>query len=206
MKINRRKIVAAAGLSSIVLFSVFILAAATLLSSPDAFKRFRVSWMGGEYLGDTGVVRQDKRNNCGPAALKMVFDHYGISSALVEIESNVGLTEKGSSMLALKEMAELKGLKAEGWRLTLEDFLKVPMPAIVFVHGDHFAVVDSVTDDNDVVMRDPALGKVKLPGKKLLRIWNGETLVFRTRTQGGGRKYDGTNPHPELHTQDTERK
>jgi len=160
----------------------------------------------GEYPGSEGIVLQDKQNNCGPAALKMVFDHYGISSALVEIESNVGLTEKGSSMLALKEMAELKGLKAEGWRLTLEDFLKVPMPAIVFVHGDHFAVVDSVTDDNDVVMRDPALGKVKLPGKKLLRIWNGETLVFRTRTQGGGRKYDGTNPHPELHTQDTERK
>ncbi len=178
MKIDRRKIVAAAGLSSILLFSVFILAAATLFSSPDVLKRFRVSWMGGEYLGRDGVVLQDKHNNCGPAALKMVFDHLGISSTLAEIESKVGLTEKGTSMLALKEMAEMKGLRADGWRYTLEDFLNVSVPAIVFVHGDHFAVVDSVAGDREIFLRDPTLGKLKLPVKKLPRIWSGETLVF----------------------------
>jgi ABC-type bacteriocin/lantibiotic exporter with double-glycine peptidase domain len=150
----------------------------TLFSSPDEFKRFRSWWMGGEYLGSEGVVLQDKQNDCGPAALKMVFDHYDIPSTLAEIEQSVGLTAKGSSMLALKEMAELKGLRAEGWRYTLEDFLKAPKPVILFVDGDHFAVVDSVTANNDVVMRDPAIGKLKLPLKKLSRIWKGETLVF----------------------------
>ncbi len=173
-----RKFIAAAGLTGVLLFAVLILAAATLFSSADGMKRFNAWWMGGEYLGSQGVVLQDKRNNCGPAALKMVFDHYGIPATLEEIERNIGLTEKGSSMLALKEMAELKGLKAEGWRYTLEDFLKAPKPAIVFVHEDHFAVVDSVTENQEIVMRDPALGTLKLAAKRLPRIWNGETLVF----------------------------
>lgn len=52
------------------------------------------------------------------------------------------------------------------------------MPAIVFVHDNHFAVVDSITENNEVVMRDPALGKLKLPVRKPPRIWNGKTLVF----------------------------
>jgi ABC-type bacteriocin/lantibiotic exporter with double-glycine peptidase domain len=185
MNIRRRKFLAAAGLGGIFLFSVLILAAATVVSSPDGLKNFSAWRMGAEYIGSQGVVLQDKRNNCGPAALKMVFDHYGIPSTLTEIEQRVDLSEKGSSMLALKEMAELKGLKAEGWRYTLEDFLRAPLPAIVFVHGDHFAVVDSVTETGEIVMRDPALGKLRLPAEKLSRIWNGETLVFRTRAQEG---------------------
>jgi ABC-type bacteriocin/lantibiotic exporter with double-glycine peptidase domain len=178
MNRQSKKFVAAAGLGSMLLFAVIVLGGMTLFSSPDEFKRFRSWWMGGEYLGSEGVVLQDKQNNCGPAALKMVFDYYGIPSTLAEIEQSVGLTAKGSSMLALKEMAELKGLRAEGWRYTLKDFLKAQMPVIVFVNGDHFAVVDSITEHKEILMRDPALGRLKLPAKRLPNIWNGETLVF----------------------------
>ena len=134
--------------------------------------------MGGEYIGGEGVVLQDKHNNCGPAALKMVFDRYGIPSTLSEIEERIGLSDKGSSMLALKEMAELKGLSAEGWRYTLEDFVRVLKPVIIFLHKDHFAVVDSVTAEGSIILRDPALGRIKMQKEKLGRIWNGETLVF----------------------------
>ncbi|MGH2568307.1 MAG: cysteine peptidase family C39 domain-containing protein [Bacteroidota bacterium] len=179
MNTGRRKLVAAVGLGSILLLVSFVLTATTLLSSPEGLNRFRAWQMSGEYLGSEGVVLQDKHNNCGPAALKMIFDTYGIQVSLAEIEQSVELTKKGSSMLALKEMAELKGLKAEGWRLTMEDFLKTQMPVIVFLHGDHFALVDSVTQSDEIVMRDPALGRLKLRAKKLSRIWNGETLVFR---------------------------
>lgn len=191
MKIHHQKFVAAAGLGGILLFFGFILVAVLLVSSPDGYKRFHAWRMGGEYMGSEEVILQDKRNNCGPAALKMVFDHYGIVSTLAEIENKVGLTEKGSSMLALKEMAELKGMRAEGWRLTLEDFLfrfaesrttgKFPEPVIVFVQGDHFAVVDSVNGNDEIIMRDPAIGKLRIPAKNLPRMWKGETLVFNKR-------------------------
>lgn len=143
----------------------------------------------GEFLGTEGVVLQSKRNDCGPSALLMAFEHFGIRSSVAEIEQQLPMTNRGSSMLALKEMAELKGLRAEGWRFTLEDFLchftesrttgKAPMPMILFIHGDHFAVVDSVRGDQVIYLRDPARGRFRFHANKLPRIWNGETLVLR---------------------------
>lgn len=130
-------------------------------------------------LGSDGVVLQDKRNNCGPAALKMVFDHYRVPTTLSEIEAEIDLTEKGSSMFALKRIAQQKGLKAEGWRLRFKDLQKVFKPVIIFVNGDHFVVVDSVTEHGEIFLRDPGVGKLKLPVEKILAIWNGETLLFR---------------------------
>ncbi|MBM4169234.1 MAG: hypothetical protein FJ215_08775 [Ignavibacteria bacterium] len=178
MGIGQRKLVAVVRLAGVLLSLGVVLVAGSIFSRPDVYKKFSAWRVGGEYLGSEGVVLQDKRNNCGPAALKMVFDHYGISMTLAEIEKNVELTAKGSSMLALKEMAELHGLKAEGWRYTLEDFLKTQLPAIVFVHSDHFVVVDSITEGGEIFMRDPAVGRVKVDAKRLPTIWNGETLVF----------------------------
>jgi len=174
-----RKLIAVGSLAAIFLLASLLLGILFSLSFHDGIGSYHAWKMGGEFLGKEGVVLQDKPNNCGPAALKMIFDHFEIPARLMEIEQHVDLTHRGSSMLALKEMAELKGLKAEGWRYTLEDFLKAPMPAIVFVHDDHFAVVDSVSIDQQVYVRDPALGKLKIPVKKLPRIWNGETLIIR---------------------------
>jgi ABC-type bacteriocin/lantibiotic exporter with double-glycine peptidase domain len=139
--------------------------------------------MGAEYLGTKGVTMQTMANNCGPASLKMIFDHYRIPSTIAEIDKSVRLTPKGSSMLSLKEMAERKGLSAEGWRYTIGDFVKLSMPAIVFVHGDHFAVADSVTPDGFVILYDPALGKLKMSLDDFQKIWNGETLVFKKKQQ-----------------------
>ncbi|MDD8018324.1 MAG: cysteine peptidase family C39 domain-containing protein [Bacteroidota bacterium] len=140
-------------------------------------KGISASMMNAEYLGSDGVVLQTKKNNCGPSALKMIFDFYGFSVPIEEIEKNVELTEKGSSMLALKKMAESKGLKAEGWRLSPEDFMKQHFPILLFVHHNHYIIVDSAKS-NDVFIRDPAIGKLKISKTKLINIWNGETLIF----------------------------
>ena len=99
-----------------------------VMATPDGPRRFSAWRVGGGFAGTEGVVLQDKRNNCGPAALQMAFEHFGIASTVKEIEEQVGLTERGSSMLALKEMAERKGLRVEGWRLTVEDFVVSAKP------------------------------------------------------------------------------
>jgi len=179
---SKKKLVALFGLAGVGLLFGLMLAVVYVTQSPKAFKKFSAWKMGAEYLGTDGVVLQKKRNNCGPAALKMVFDHYGITSTLAEIEQHVGLTTKGSSMLALKEMAELRGLKAEGWRLTTEDFLKRPFPSLLFVHDDHYIVADSVDVNAIVFLRDPALGRLRMKSEKLVKIWNGETLVLQMRS------------------------
>lgn len=175
---RRRKFIAVLGLSGflnlICVFIVFI----WFLQTPNSDKKLSAWMMNATYLGSDGVLLQTKPNNCGPIALKMIFDHYHISSTLQEIEKKVNLSKKGSSMLALKEMAELKGLKVEGWKLTLEDFLKSNFPAIIFVNNDHFILADSITA-NEIYFRDPAIGKIRITKNKLNKIWSGETLIFK---------------------------
>lgn len=176
--INRQKITALIVLVTIILFCIGLVLLGIFLQTPNAVRKISAFRMGAEYLGTDGVLLQTKRNHCGPTALKMIFDYYHIPALLDEIETQVGLTEQGTSMLALKEMAELKGLKAEGWRLTLEDFLKQQFPVLLFVHGDHYVIADSVKN-NEVFIRDPAIGRLKMNTKKLPSIWNGETLIFQ---------------------------
>lgn len=175
--INKQKIIASSALIVIVLFFIGLVSFGIFLQTPDSFQKLSAFSMGAEYLGRDGVTLQTKQNNCGPAALKMIFDRYNISVTIDEIDQNIALTEKGSSMLALKEMAELKGLKAEGWKLTLEDFLTQQFPVLLFVHNNHFIVVDSVSN-NEIFVRDPAIGRLKINKKKLQNIWNGETLIL----------------------------
>jgi len=175
---KRGKFIAFLGLTGI-LVCVTGFVVVLFLQTPNANKKIAAWMMHADYLGSEGVLLQTKRNNCGSSALKMVFDHYHVSSTLQEIEGKVGLTEKGSSMLALKDMAELKGLKAEGWQFIPEDFLRSAFPSILFVNKDHFVVADSISAVGDIYLRDPAIGKLRIAKQKLHRIWEGETLIFK---------------------------
>lgn len=175
---NRRKLFALAALTAISVLMVVFSSSVYVLNSPTVLRRVTAWWMGAQYLGTSGVVMQTQTNNCGPATLKMIFDHYGISSTIESMDSNAELTAKGTSMLTLKEMAEKRGLGAEGWRYTINDFMHAATPSIVFLHDDHFAVADSVTSDGYIILSDPALGRIKMSAHNFQKIWNGETLVF----------------------------
>lgn len=153
-----------------------------LIEHPDYWKKPVAFFKGARYLGEEGVTFQKHSHDCGPAALKMVFDYFKIPVTLEEISENV-LWEKGSSMLSLKKMAELKGLKAEGWRFTFKDLKKIKIPAIVFVGGDHFVVISKITEDGKIIILDPAIGKLKYSSRRFRKMWKGETLILKKRKQ-----------------------
>lgn len=178
MTASRKSLMVSVGATGLILGSIVLAGATFVAGSPKFFKDVLAWKMGGEFLGEEGVVLQDKHNNCGPAALQMVFDFYGVPSTIRQIEEGLTLSQKGSSMFSLKLLAERKGLRSQGWKLTLRDLLNTPMPAVLFVHGDHFVVADSVSSDGDFFLRDPALGRLKVPQRNIRKIWHGETLVF----------------------------
>lgn len=177
---SKIKIISIITISSVVVFLCGLFFFGLFLHNPHAGRRLSALMIGAEFVDTTFVVMQTKNNNCGPSALKMIFDHYRISSTVEEIENNVGLNQKGASMLALKELATVKGLHAEGWKLSLEDFAHIQFPVLMFVHNDHFVVADSVVN-NEVFIRDPAIGRLKIHKNKLCNIWKGEILVFANK-------------------------
>lgn len=123
------------------------------------------------------VVRQQKRSDCGPAALKMVFDHHGITgTTLAELEVDTGTGPDGTSMLALKKAAEARGLAGHGLRLPVERLDDIPMPVIAHVHGDHFVVIRSAGEE--LVIDDPSLGRLRMSSRTFERSWDGVVLAF----------------------------
>ncbi len=132
----------------------------------------------GSYLGEEGVVRQRHSYDCGAASLKMVFNYYGIASTYEELLGQLGATKTGTSMLTLKQLSERRGLKCAGWHLAPSDLHRVPLPAIVFLRRNHFAVLHSFTGDGDALLLDPARGRLRVPPGKLQSMWAGETLLF----------------------------
>lgn len=123
------------------------------------------------------VVRQQKRSDCGPAALKMIFDHHGLTGAtLAELEVATGTGPDGTSMLALKKAAEARGLSGQGLRLPVERLDDIPLPAIAHVHGDHFVVIRSA--GQELVIDDPSLGRLRMSSRTFERSWDGIVLAF----------------------------
>jgi ABC-type bacteriocin/lantibiotic exporter with double-glycine peptidase domain len=107
----------------------------------------------------------------------MILDRHDINTTLQELETT-NHTVNGWSMQGLKELANRYGLRAEGRRLDLRELSRRQLPAILFVEGHHFVVVDSRDSAGFFTLLDPAIGRMKIQGKSLAKIWKGETLVF----------------------------
>ena len=135
------------------------------------------------YLGFEGVILQNHSNDCGLAALMMVFEYHGIKVSPGQMEWKAKLPRQGVSMSTLKGLAQSFGLQATGWRLNFGDLPGVRFPAILFVENRHFVVVDSIGEGEILFVRDPAIGRMKIPKKVLTDRWKGETLVFSNNTR-----------------------
>ena len=173
MRISGRQVVAALGLPRvlIVALSMIVGGDCTLMSFPTG-ERSDASPRTSE------IMKRRLRRSCGPVALKLVFEHYGIQRSLDEITARVAPGVRGSSMLTLKNVAEENGFLVEGWKLGFDDLRNIPYPAIAYVCGNHFIVLDSVTYDGNVYFRD-ARGATRMTRGEFLRDWKGETLVLR---------------------------
>jgi len=128
------------------------------------------------FLGTEGVVFQQGQRDCGSAALKMIFDHYKIKASLEKI-SKLIVDNNGASMLRMKLLAEERGMRVSGWKLTPEDLVKIEKPLIAFILRNHYVVV-SQASKSGVTVLDPSIGKLIYPLKKFQKIWQGEVLLF----------------------------
>ena len=175
---KKKKIAALFGLSILILGTFVIILIGWSLNDSQTRKNYSKQIMLGEVLGKENVVLQSTDNECGPCAIKMIFDYYDVPLSLKNIENELSLTDKGTSMLDLKRIAERKGLEAEGWKYTYEYLIHSTFPSILYVNGNHFIVADSIRQDT-LYFRNPALGRMKVGKNELCEIWKGETLIFK---------------------------
>jgi predicted double-glycine peptidase len=114
------------------------------------------------------VTRQQFDYSCGSAALAtLLTHHYGkpvgepeVFQAMYEAGDKERIQEVGFSLLDMKHYLEGIGLRADGFRLTVDKLAEVGVPAISLIELDgyrHFVVVKGILDDQ-VLIGDPARG------------------------------------------------
>ncbi len=129
------------------------------------------------------VVRQQYDYSCGSAALATLLTyHYGRPTTeaaafqAMFADGDQGKIQKvGFSLLDMKRFLNARGIEAEGYRMSIDDFARTQQPAIVLIDQGryrHFAVVKGVAGGK-VLVGDPALGLKIYPEAEFRKMWNG---------------------------------
>jgi ABC-type bacteriocin/lantibiotic exporter with double-glycine peptidase domain len=149
---------------------------------PGAEENNNVSGSEIVYLGSEGVVFQRGGNDCGLAALAMVFGRYGIEGSPQMFEHEIRPGTRGISMMKLKELGEARGLLVHGWKLGVKDLSGMKFPIILFMNEHHYIVADSIDARGFIFVRDPAVGRLRFPPGRMTERWKGEALVFESES------------------------
>lgn len=112
---------------------------------------------------------------CGIASLFLLCERLGVEIDEKKIRHLLPSKEEKMSMLELARIANVMGLKAQGLFLTLPELREIEKPVIAFIKDNHFVLVDNVWR-KQVLVIDPACGKVLLKENKFMKIWNGYVL------------------------------
>lgn len=127
-------------------------------------------------LSQENAILQQQRNTCGPASLAMLLVEHGVSVTEKELEGQMLPGRDGVSLRTLTETAGRYGVRLEVWRFRRDAVDSLQTPAILWIDGDHFVVLDSSTT-NGVFVRDPAKGRLQWSRERLYERWNGTAAV-----------------------------
>jgi predicted double-glycine peptidase len=142
-------------------------------------------------LRDRHVVKQQEDYSCGAAALATLLIYYfGEDTSEKEVlsllegelseEDKKLKKERGFSLLDLKLVAQKKGYRAAGYKVTMSQLSKVSAPVMVFLEPlgyKHFAVYRGI-DRGRVYVADPARGNLQMSIGRFLDEWSGIIFVL----------------------------
>ena len=178
---------------SAIITATLILGTQAAVAGPvtiaNPFGSFQVKAESLNELRWENVVRQQYDFSCGSAAVATLLTyHYEQPTSEVAVfESMIqrGDAEKirtyGFSMLDMKQYLDSKGLNSDGFRVKLDDFIGIGLPAITLINTGgykHFVVIKGM-DDGNVLVGDPAVGTVVVPKEHFETLWTGSVLGAR---------------------------
>lgn len=139
------------------------------------------------------VIHQQYDFSCGSAAVATLLTyHYDMPVSEADVfkvmyrhGNQDKIRQEGFSMLDMKRFLDSRGLHSDGFRMGLDQLVKIGVPAIVLVNTQgykHFVVVRGLRDDT-ILLADPAIGSIAVPREQFEAIWDGTVLAARARIQ-----------------------
>jgi predicted double-glycine peptidase len=186
------------------------LSSAGVIESHDGAVQGMVKRHSLKELRDRYIVKQRFDYSCGAAALATLLTYYfgdetseqDILKILLAELSNDERRRKewrGFSLLDLKRMAQAKGYRAAGFKLTIEQLTQLAAPVLVFIEPlgyPHFAVLRGI-DRGRVFLADPARGNLRMSIARFLDEWHGIVFVLGKAGEGEITTYPLALPRPE---------
>jgi predicted double-glycine peptidase len=161
---------------------------ARFIVGANAISDYVVAVQSVEEMRFTGIVRQRFDFSCGSAALATLMRyHYGYN--VREDNAFRGMWNRGDqaqirrlgfSLLDMKSWLGSRGLRADGYKVSLDDIAKTGLPgiALISVRGyRHFVVIKGVRG-SEVLIGDPSTGLTVMPRKDFLAVWNGIYFII----------------------------
>lgn len=133
------------------------------------------------------VVLQMNQSECGAACLAMILGYHGRSTPLEECRDTCGPGRDGLTAKALAVAARTYGLRVKAYTISLLEFKRVQLPAIVHWNFDHFVVVERWTAHH-VHIVDPSGGRRRLTIEAFDEGFTGVTLSFEPGLRFRGRR------------------
>lgn len=141
------------------------------------------------------VVRQQFDFSCGSAALAtLLTHHYGrptseadAFSVMWAVGDQDRIRKLGFSLLEMKRYLEAKGMRADGFKMTIERVRDVGVPGVALINEGgyrHFVVVKGIARDK-VLVGDPARGLRMMSLKRFSRMWDGTIMFIRSDVATG---------------------
>jgi HlyB family type I secretion system ABC transporter len=113
----------------------------------------------------------------GAACLAMVCRYFGKNVSLARIRQLVHTSLDGTSLKALCIAGTELGLATHSIKTTPKNLDKMPLPAIVYWHGNHWVVLFHLNEKTAWVA-DPALGHRQIQREEFEERWTGYAALF----------------------------
>lgn len=146
------------------------------------------------------VTAQKYDFSCGAAAVATLlsyhYEHPVSEQQIFDFMYESGDQEKigreGFSLLDMKRYLQSRGLRADGFRLSVERLAALGVPAIALITDkgyNHFVVIKGISSD-EVLLGDPALGVRKISRSDFAANTNGIMLAVRDHADTGRRGFN----------------
>lgn len=119
------------------------------------------------------VYIQHDEADCGPSCLRMISGYYGKRVSLRQIRNLCDIGRVGASLRSLCRAAEALGFRTLPAKVTADRLASLPTPFIAHWEQSHFVVFRG-TSGRDVVLHDPAVGRIHYPRDEFIAKWKCE--------------------------------
>ncbi|HRI66640.1 MAG TPA: peptidase domain-containing ABC transporter [Polyangium sp.] len=123
------------------------------------------------------LVYQSSIAECGAASLAMILSYFGRRTDLAECWELIGSGREGVSAAAIARFARSVGLVVRGYSREPEQLRDLPVPMMVHLGFNHFAVVEHWTKDA-VRIADPGAGRHWMSLERFEKSFTGVVLTF----------------------------